>query len=482
MTTAKKDYAILLALCALLFFLGSSLIPVTDPTESNYAETAKEMLAQGEYLSPLIYGHSWYDKPIMFYWELVASFGIFGVNEFAARFFPGVFASLGVLITYFLGTKLYDRKRGLVSALLLMTTVEYWYVAHAIITDMTLFCAIAGTLTAFYLGYSRGKPHYYYLAYAAAGVGMLTKGPIGLVLPGLIILLFLAWERNLKHLLKMKILPGLVIFAAVSSIWYLPMFLLHGWDFIDTFFGVHNVLRATVSEHPAQNVWYYYLMIFVAGFIPWVFPWLYGLARKIGQDIRERNLPTVATREKFLLTWALTVPLLFQCFATKYVTYTLPYMMPVAILFAGYYASREKLFQRMLVGTAAVFMALLFAVAAPLCQDFSGKNEAAELQPLLSENMNVVSYRGGYSASLVFYSGQTIYRLESKSGLDNLKPQKMDWSSTNVMPFMAIEEIPEGKPTLAIVDPDREANFLALAQGQWELVKEGRRVKYYYRR
>lgn len=70
----------------LLSFAGTSLLPITDPVESNYALTAKEMLLSGDFISPRIYGNFWYDKPIFFYWELIAAFSVFGVNEFAARF------------------------------------------------------------------------------------------------------------------------------------------------------------------------------------------------------------------------------------------------------------------------------------------------------------------------------------------------------------------------------------------------------------
>ena len=90
------NYVSLFAVALLLFFFGSWLAPITDPTESVYALTAKEMLAAGDWLSPRIYGDFWFDKPIMFYWELLLAYKIFGVGEFASRFFPAVFATLGL--------------------------------------------------------------------------------------------------------------------------------------------------------------------------------------------------------------------------------------------------------------------------------------------------------------------------------------------------------------------------------------------------
>ena len=114
----RKDLLYLGAFALLLFLFGSWLMPVTDPVESNYVETAKEMIAAGDYLSPRIFGNYWYDKPILFYWELIAAFQLFGTSEFAARFFPAVFSVLNVLETYYFARKLYDRSTALVSAIL----------------------------------------------------------------------------------------------------------------------------------------------------------------------------------------------------------------------------------------------------------------------------------------------------------------------------------------------------------------------------
>ena len=311
-----NPYPILLTLCAVLFFLGSWWLPVTDPTESCYTLTAKEMLQARDYFSPRIYGNYWYDKPIFFYWELILAYSIFGVNEFASRFFPACFATLGVFITYYFGNKLYGNKVGFFAAIILAVTPEYWYLSHAIITDMTLFCAISVTLISFYFGYTQDKPNYYYISYAAAGIGMLTKGPIAFCLPGLIIFIFLLTEGNLSHILKMNLKKGLPLCFGIAAIWYLPMYIIHGQPFFDNFIGVHNFLRATVSEHPKFDVWYYYTIIFLAGFLPWNLPVLYGLAKDFFVNGRR---PSIGMTEKFLLIWGLTMPIVFQSFATKYV-------------------------------------------------------------------------------------------------------------------------------------------------------------------
>ena len=134
MEKSEGQKVLLLAAAALvLYWLGNWVIPVTDPVETNYTQTAKEMLAAGDFISPRIFGNYWYDKPVFFYWELIAAFGLFGVSDFAARMFPGIFGVIGVGMTYFFARRLYDAKTGLWSALILGTSFGYWLIAKTVI-------------------------------------------------------------------------------------------------------------------------------------------------------------------------------------------------------------------------------------------------------------------------------------------------------------------------------------------------------------
>ena len=456
----------LFLLSLVLFFLGGWLIPITDPTESVYALTAKEMLAAGDWISPRIYGDFWFDKPIMFYWELLIAYKIFGVNEFASRFFPAIFATLGVFLTYFFGAKLYNKKIGFVAAIMLATSLEYWYVAHAVITDMTLLVMFSITLMSFFLGYRAGKPQFYLISFAASGVAVLTKGPIGFFLPGLIILIFLAWQGDLRHLQKLFRPKNLLLFIAIISIWYLPMILIHGVEFIENFLGVHNFLRATVSEYPKTDVWYYYALISLIGFFPWSIA-LIGIAIK-----NLRGLPTFDAADKFLIVWALTVIIFFQLCATKYITYTLPAMIPAMIFFARYLVNRRKLFIGITAGTLIIYPLITFFAALPLTEDNSARREAQLVLPLIDKDTCVVSHGKEYSGSLVFYADEKIYRLETTENFAKVKPQKMTWTSKNVMPFMTFEQIPADKKIVAVVSADFDKNFLDNAAGTWKVIGE----------
>ena len=464
----------LICLCfvsLVLFFLGIWLIPITDPTESVYVLTAKEMLAAGDWLSPRIYGNFWFDKPIMFYWELLIAYKIFGVNEFAARFFPAVFATLGLFLTYFFGAKLYTKRIGLAAAVMLATSLEYWYIAHAVITDMTLLVMFSATLISFFLGYRAGKPQFYLIAFAASGVAVLTKGPIGFFLPGLIILIFLVWQDDLRHLRKLFRAKNLLLFAAIVSIWYLPMMLIHGSPFVENFLGVHNFLRATVSEYPKTDVWYYYLLITAIGFFPYSIPVIIIAAKNYALRITHYALH-FDQREKFLIVWTLTVIIFFQLCATKYITYTLPAMIPAMILCAKILVSRWKIFIGTVAATLIIYPLIFYFVALPLTEDNSARREAQLILPLIDDKTCLVSHGKEYSGSLVFYTGEKIYRLETATNFEKIRPQAMTWTSKNVMPFMTFDALPADKKIVAVVSVDFDKNFLHNAAGKWRLVGE----------
>ena len=470
------NYICLIIISLILFFLGGWLAPITDPTESVYTLTAKEMLASGDWLSPRIYGDFWFDKPIMFYWELLVAYKVFGVNEFASRFFPAVFATGGLFLTYFFGSKLYNKKIAFAATVMLATSLEYWYLSHAVITDMTLLIMFALTLITFFLGYRSNRPRLYLISFAASGVAVLTKGPIGFFLPGLIILIFLAWQGDLRHLLKLFRPKNFFVLIAIISVWYLPMTLIHGTTFLENFLGVHNFLRATVSEYPKTNVWYYYALITAVGFFPWSIPLIPAAVKKFFRRaelfIEEGRLPTFDMHERFLIIWVATVIIFFQLCATKYVTYTLPAMIPIAIFVARYFINRWRIFISIACGLLVLYPLLFFLVALPITEDNSARREAQIIAPLIDDKTCVVSHGKEYAGSLVFYTDAKIYRLVTSENFEELRPQKMSWTSKNVMPFMLFEDLPADKKIVAVVNADYDKSFLDNASGKWELVGE----------
>lgn len=457
-----------LFLLAVLYFWGNAALPVTAPVEVNYAETAKEMLAAGDYLSPQIYGNYWYDKPIFFYWELIAAFSAFGVTDFAARFFPALFGVFGLLLTYAFARRLYDERTAFWSTLILGSCVLYAVLAKLILTDMSLFVFFGGTLAAFFLGYETGGRGYFYAAYACAGLATLTKGPIGILLPGLVIFVFLVLRRDFGALVRIRILTGLAVYLAVCAPWYCYMYLTHGADFVNTFLGIHNVLRATVSEHAQWNVWYFYLGIYFLGMFPWSFALPLALFRAW------RVSPAIDVRAQFLLVWAIVVPLFFQCMATKYPTYSFPAFLPTAILTARLLLQNPRVLRA--AGTVGVgmYLAVVLLVTNYAMHDghFSGKEAAALIRPQMQADDLLVCY-GDYTATVPYYTGHTMYELAAREEIAARAPKEMSWNSKNVMPFLPLDALPHDRTVYLVVERHAFDAFVEnFAAEEWELLGE----------
>lgn len=305
----------------IIYLLFTWLLPVTDPVESNYALTAREMVLRGDYMTPYIYGHPWFDKPIWTYWMLIGAYNLFGFTDFASRL-PGVIAGgVSVSLMYYGVKRLFEDRKFAISASVIMGTFfEFWYITHAVITDQYLFLFSMGTFFYAYFGLRDKKVKDLCLAYAFAGLAVLDKGPVGLVLPGMLLIVFLLVMKEWRKLLFLFHPLGLIVFAVIALPWYLYMYSLHGWGFMDAFLGLHNYVRATISEHPRFNVWDYYIVIWILSLLPWNALVVYGL-RYAKRD----------SRYIYSLVWALGVILFYSCMATKYSTYTYISLIPFGI-------------------------------------------------------------------------------------------------------------------------------------------------------
>lgn len=433
----KHPYLTLLMFSLFLYLIGNELLPVTDTAESNYAVTAKEMVLSGDWISPQIYGHYWYDKPIFYYWELAPSYTLFGFNEMASRLPAALLGSASVLFTYWFARRVYSEKIGWLSAIILGTSVECWLLSKAIITDTTLFLFMSIAIAFFYMGYTENRK-YYYLCYIAAAFAVLTKGPIGLLLPGLAALLFLAYNKDLAEMKRVHLFSGLLLFTVITGAWYGLMCYLHGSDFLLNFLGVHNFLRATVSEHPTKNKWYFYLIIYFIGFAPWSFTIPYSLFKKWKR--KELDLRNSSNATQLLFIYFAVVNIFFELIATKYTTYTFPGLFSLAILTALLYRDLTWRFEKIGCAAIAIYTILTLFIAPTIMLTRSGK-EVGQALAQMDTAGKTIAFLHDYRTSTVFYSGKTIYRAEPADKIDGMKPGTLSWNAKNVMPFIAEEDL-----------------------------------------
>ncbi|MDR3565068.1 MAG: glycosyltransferase family 39 protein [Negativicutes bacterium] len=319
-------FLLLTFIAALILFFNLGGIPLLDPDEPVYAETAKEMINFHDFLSPRIFGEYWYDKPPMFYWLVAGSFSLFGVGEFAARFPSALLGLICVIWVYSSGTRLFEQRAGMMGALVLATSVEFFYLGKAAVTDITLTLFLTISLLSFI-------EKRYYLFYIGAALATVTKGPIGLLFPGAVVFLYMLATRNFSELFKMKIPGGTILYLVIALPWYLVMYQLHGNPFVDTFIGFHNITRFTSPEHPEGVLWYYFIPVLILGFLPWTAVMAQALWKSLF-DAREDSRKLL-----FLLIWAGFIFVFFSISRTKLISYILPMFPPLAMV-VGWYINR----------------------------------------------------------------------------------------------------------------------------------------------
>lgn len=330
----KPIISILLLACLAyyLFFFQLGSLPLTDPDETFYAQTAREMHTRNEWLTPYLYGKPQFEKPVLFYWLVHLSYKMFGVNEAAARLPSAVFGFLGLVAIYFLGALLFNRRVGILSAIILATNVEYIMLSRACITDMVLFTLMLAGALFFFQAYLGNRRHFYLLSAAAFGLATLTKGPIAIILSGGVILAFLIITGEFSRLKKMPLFSATIVFLAVAAPWYIAMCGMHGKDFIESFFGFHNITRFLESEHKMGSQFYYNIPVVFGGFFPWsvfiIFAFWRSIRKCFSTDPAEKN------HNIFILLWFLVIFIFFSISSTKLPTYIFPSFSALAIIAA----------------------------------------------------------------------------------------------------------------------------------------------------
>jgi 4-amino-4-deoxy-L-arabinose transferase-like glycosyltransferase len=329
-----SHYILLLALAAGLSFPNLGGPSLWDIDEGNNAEAAREMLESGNWVVPTFNYELRVDKPALLYWLQIGAYELFGVNEFAARFPSAVAALVTVLMTYELARSMFGAATGLLAGVALATAPAFCASAHFANPDALLNAFSVLTLLIFWRSFDRGGRGWFVPAGLSVGLAVLAKGPVGLVLPGGLIALFLLWSRKLSLLLDRRLLWGALAFLLVALPWY-------GWVAADTkgafvrgFFEKHNVNRYL---HPLENhggPFYYYLGILVLGFAPWSA--FLGLAGWWGWGKQARLDAAASGSYRFLWCWIMVYFVFFALAATKLPNYILPVYVPVAILMARF--------------------------------------------------------------------------------------------------------------------------------------------------
>ena len=390
-----KHWLLILALSATVLLAGLGSSRLWDDDEPRNAGCAREMLARWDWIVPWFNDELRAHKPVLTYWCIMASYVALGESEFSARL-PSALAAIGTtLLTYAIGRRLFSRQAALWAALILPTTMLFAMAGRIATPDSLLIFCVTLAMAAFvwtawpdeprtsragqdrlggrrpagiddrsrWVGACRGKldpPYGFWQAaaiYAAMGLAVLAKGPVGLVLPTAILGMFLlvvrwesgmAWHHSIPHFFRtawsMRPLTALAVVALVAGPWYAAVGYLTDGQFLEEFFVTHNVRRATgAMEGHGGGIWFYPAML-LAGFFPWsvfAIPVALDTFAALKQPGRER------TAQTFLLCWIGIWLGAFTLARTKLPSYATPCFPAVALL-TGHFVDR------LLTGKSAV--------------------------------------------------------------------------------------------------------------------------------
>jgi 4-amino-4-deoxy-L-arabinose transferase-like glycosyltransferase len=332
----------LLLLAALTFFAGLGRGAITDADEAFYAEASREMVESGDWITPHYNYETRFQKPILYYWFTSATYLITGPTEFGARLWAAL-AGIGlVLVTAAAGRRWYDETTGLLAGAIVATNFGYFSIGRMALPDLPLtFCITLAIWAALVstLEQERNPRKFVILAAVGLGLGFLMKGPVGFILPLLVIIPVLMIERRSIALEPSDIVIGFLIMIAIAFPWYLVMWFLHGNAYLQSFFVGDNFERFATDRFNDPRPWWFYLPVVAGGLLPWT-PLALTWIGPITQFLRGRK--SIGTIDLRLLMWAV-LPLLFYSISVgKQPRYVLPVLPPLALLLASSIVERTQ--------------------------------------------------------------------------------------------------------------------------------------------
>ncbi len=343
-------------LCVYVYFAGLGVYGFIDPDEGRYSEIPREMIETGDFITPRLNYVKYFEKPIMHYWLTAAAFMTFGQNEFAGRVVPVSLGLLGCVMTFLLALRVTrDFRAGVISGLILASSVLWFGISRLNITDMTLTFFFTGSLYFFRLWIDdTERKSWLVMFYVFMALAVMSKGLIGVVLPGGIAVIYSLLTGQGKKILSRIFSPvAIAIFFAVCATWFVPVCRANH-DFFDFFFVREHFLRYTTTIHERWQPFWFFGPVLLAGFVPWtgllldVFRAIFGKCRLI--DKKDGVL---------LGLWFLMPFVFFSLSNSKLVTYILPCFPPMAVLAGASLASMSgKDFRRFALITTLILVPL----------------------------------------------------------------------------------------------------------------------------
>jgi 4-amino-4-deoxy-L-arabinose transferase-like glycosyltransferase len=361
----RIDSLLLAGFCAFLFFYGLAQFGLIGADEPRYAEVSREMLQRHDWVTPMLGGRPWLEKPPLYYWQAMVAYAIFGVSDWAARLPSALDATLLVLVVYFF-LRRFRPGVELDGALMVASCAGIVGYARAASMDMALAAAFTGGLLGWWAWRESGKTFYLATFYAFMALGTLAKGPVALFLAGMVLIVYAATVHELRLILKTLWLPGILLFCAIALPWYFAV-QMRNPEFFREFIVEQNLGRFSQNlYHHTEPVWYY-LPVAALALVPWTVFVIAAFVQRVRLWWTERG-PANATEGDsenrfgvFACCWLIVPVLFFSISQSKLPGYILPAIPAGALLLSDYLRRRLEQSDAELAATGLVVLHSLLA-------------------------------------------------------------------------------------------------------------------------
>jgi len=335
---------ILIALVIIgIYMFMNTCTTLWDRDEPEYAQVVLEMVESGNYLVPTINSQVWLEKPPLIYWMMSIPVRIFGPTEFACRFFSAVGVGITCLLTFIIGRKLVGTEAGLWTMPILASNLLILVVGTAAITDALLLPFIVAVMVIFITSAKSGMSYIHIILMGCVlGLGLLTKGPIGLIpMPAIAAILFFDRKnRNNTRQYIWRIALSLAIGAVVFIAWAIPVNTITNGEFFRVFVGRDIINRAVrpMESHGGSFLLFlpYYLIVIVIGFFPWTLHLPGAFSAVIGARVGGKY------GRVYLLSWIIPCVILMTIAATKLPHYIIFIWPALSLAVAGTISAAKK--------------------------------------------------------------------------------------------------------------------------------------------
>ena len=361
LATLPRGTFALVAFVAAAWFLTLGLRHLLPSDEGRYAEIAREMYASGDWVTIRYNGVKYFEKPPLHLWMTAIAYHLFGVGEWQSRLWVAISGAIGILATMVAAKRWYGERVALLAGLVLLAAPTWNIAAHFNSLDMgvsgALACVLAGVLMAQHPDASAAqRRHWMWAAWAAMAAAVLTKGLIGLVLPGLVLFVYVLLARDWMLLRRLHAGSGSLLFLVIVVPWFVIVSLRNP-EFPSFFFIHEHWQRYTTNVHHRGAPWWYFVPQLLVGFVPWLaLSW--PMARAVRKDLGGEGF-----RPALLLgVWAMVIFVFFSLSGSKLPGYIVPIFPALALLAAPVLSSIDaKAWRRQIVLTALIVAITLAA-------------------------------------------------------------------------------------------------------------------------